>query len=52
MLYAPIGLDGLDVASKGTILGMGSANEWRRYNVASVLIGWHHTQDESDQMNT
>ena len=45
-------MHGLDVASKGIILGMGSANERRRYNVTSVLIGWHLIQIESGQMNT
>ena len=28
------------------ILGMGSANERRRYKVTSSLIGWTHTQNE------
>ena len=27
-------------------LGMGSANERRRYNVTSSLIGWAHTQND------
>ena len=31
----------------GVILGMGSANERRRYNVTSSLIGWAHTQNHS-----
>ena len=30
----------------GIILGMGSANERRRYNVTSSLIGWAHTQND------
>ena len=30
----------------GVILGMGSANERRRYNVTSSLIGWAHTQND------
>ena len=30
----------------GTILSMGSANERRRYNVTSSLIGWAHTQKD------
>ena len=30
----------------GMILGMGSANENRRYNVTSVLIGWAHIQND------
>ena len=29
----------------GIILSMGSANERRRYNVTSSLIGWAHTQN-------
>ena len=29
------------------IVGMGSANERRRYNVALSLIGWAHTQNDS-----
>ena len=29
----------------GIIVGMGSANERRRYNVTSSLIGWAHTQN-------
>ena len=29
----------------GIILGMGSANERRHYNVMSALIGWAHTQN-------
>ena len=28
------------------ILGMGSANERRRYNVTSSLIGWAHTKTD------
>ena len=28
------------------ILGMGSANERRHYNVTSSLIGWAHTQND------
>ena len=28
------------------ILGMGSANERRRYNVTWSLIGWAHTQND------
>ena len=31
----------------GIILGMGSANERRRYNVISSLIGWAYTQNDS-----
>ena len=34
------------VKHQGIILGMGSANEKRRYNVAS-LIGWVHTQNNN-----
>ena len=30
----------------GVILGMGLANERRRYNVTSSLIGWPHTQND------
>ena len=30
----------------GIILGMGSANERRRYIVTSSLIGWAHTQND------
>ena len=30
----------------GVILGMGSANEARRYNETSPLIGWTHSQDD------
>ena len=30
---------------RGIILGMGSANERRRYIVTSSLIGWAHTQN-------
>ena len=30
----------------GIIPGMGSANERRRYNVTSALIGWAHTQND------
>ena len=32
--------------SPGTIVGMGSANERRRYFVTSSLIGWPHTQSD------
>ena len=28
------------------ILGMGSANERRRYTVTSSLIGWAHTEND------
>ena len=31
----------------GIILGMGSANERRRYIVTSSLIGWAHTQNDN-----
>ena len=31
----------------GIILGMGSANERRRYNVTSSLLGLAHTQNDS-----
>ena len=31
---------------KGIVLGMSSANERRRYNVTTSLIGWAHTQDD------
>ena len=31
----------------GIILGMGSANEKRRYIVTSFLIGWAHAQNDS-----
>ena len=34
----------------GIILGMGSANERRCYNVASSLIGWSHTQNASKRL--
>ena len=34
------------VMLSGFILGMGSANERRRYIVTSSLIGWAHTQKE------
>ena len=30
----------------GIILGMGWANERRRYIVTSFLIGWAHTQND------
>ena len=30
----------------GIILAMGSANERRRYNVTSSLIGWAHTEND------
>ena len=30
----------------GIILGMGSANERRCYNVRSSLTGWAHTQND------
>ena len=36
----------LNVAKSGIMLGMGSANEGRRYNVTSSLIGWAHTQND------
>ena len=29
----------------GIILGMGSANKRRRYNLTPSLIGWAHTQN-------
>ena len=32
-------------ALSGITLGLGSANEKRRYNVTSFLIGWSHTQN-------
>ena len=31
----------------GIVLGMGSAIEWRHYNVTWSLIGWVHTQNAS-----
>ena len=31
----------------GLILGIGSANQRRRYNVTSSLIGWPYTQNDS-----
>ena len=33
--------------ASGIILGMGSANEKRCYNVTSSLIGWAHTQNDT-----
>ena len=33
----------------GIILGMGSANERRRYTVTLALIGWAHTQNDPCQ---
>ena len=36
----------------GIILGMGSANERRRYNVTSSLIGWAHTHNDPWKHNT
>ena len=30
----------------GFFLGMGSANEKGRYNVAAALIGWDHTWND------
>ena len=33
--------------SIGIILGMGSANERRRYNITSCLIGWAHAQNDA-----
>ena len=35
-----------DFQSAGIILCMGSANERRRYNVTSSLIGWVHSQND------
>ena len=35
----------------GTILGMGSGNERRRYIVTSSLIGWAHTQTDPCSTN-
>ena len=35
-----------DSVSAGTILGMGSAYERRRYNVTSCLIRWAHIQND------
>ena len=32
-------------SGSGIILGIGSANEGRCYNVTSSLIGWAHTQN-------
>ena len=34
----------MDFTSAGIILGKGSANERRRYNMTSSLIGWAHNQ--------
>ena len=31
------------------ILGIGSTNERRRYNVTTSLIGWAHTQNDPSQ---
>ena len=35
----------------GIILGMGSADERRRYNVTSSLIGWTHAQNDQCKWN-
>ena len=37
-------VDSMHIA--GIILGMGSANERRYYNVTSSVIGWAHTQND------
>ena len=37
------------LSEPGVILGMGSANERRRYIVTSSLIGWAHTQNDPCQ---
>ena len=39
-------------SSTGIILGIGAANEGRRYNVTSSLIGWTHTQKDANQTKT
>ena len=40
-VYFPMGL----IDNAGIILGMGSANERRRYIITPPLIGWAHTQN-------
>ena len=37
-------------ASAGITLGMGSANERRRYLVTPSLIGWAHTQNDTSSV--
>ena len=38
--------ESLGTKETGLILGMGSANERRRYIVTSSLIGWAHAQND------
>ena len=35
------------LTTAGVVLGLGSANERRRYNVKSSRIGWAHTQNDA-----
>ena len=39
------------LSPSGIILCMGPANESRRYNVMSCLIGWVHTQNDPSTLN-